>query len=268
MKLFACDIDGTYLPFSYDQDANFVPAGDNEAALRHRLEMGDAVVFASGRPFRGIEPLLKRLGNYKHLYAITSYGASLYRADGTRIRGVTVPSDMIHQLKNVFQDEKNTYLCYILTNELGYIGKLNFAEEEAKFTRTKLRNLEENPLQEGEEVEKALLTSHKHEAETMEIPDHLLTHTKAMATNDFFLEFVSKDASKADMIRDLAAELGVKNDEIYALGDSYNDLSMVKAFYGIVPSDGKDIVKEAAKMISIDSHDGAVAYALKQLGLY
>ena len=102
----------------------------------------------------------------------------------------------------------------------------------------------------------------------MEIPDHLLTHTKAMATNDFFLEFVSKDASKAEMIRDLAKELGVKHEDIYVFGDSYNDLSMVKAFYGIVPSDGKEIVKEAAQMISVDSHDGAVAYALRKLGLF
>lgn len=268
MKLFAVDIDGTYLPFSYAEEDLFKPAGENVDALRSVLKQGHIVVFASGRSFLGVLPFVEQLGYSSQIFVITSYGASLYRSDGTLIYSHTIDRDMVFALQKAFKDEDNTYLCYLLNHQLGYVGKGNFAKEESAFTRMPLRNLDKEPFQNGEAIEKALLTSHLHQAETMEIPPVLLKEAKAMATNDFFLEFVSKEASKAEMIRRLASRLDIKEDDIIAFGDSYNDLSMVKSFYGIAPSDGKEVVKAAAKMVSCSSKEGAVAYALKKLGYF
>lgn len=45
----------------------------------------------------------------------------------------------------------------------------------------------------------------------------------------FFLEFMNKDVDKSKSIERLADMLGISMSQVIAVGDSYNDLSMIKS---------------------------------------
>ena len=74
----------------------------------------------------------------------------------------------------------------------------------------------------------------------------------------FFLEFMNKEVDKSKSIERLAKILGISMLEVIAIGDSYNDLSMIKAAgLGVAMDNAVDCVKAAANYTTDDNeHDG------------
>jgi len=71
----------------------------------------------------------------------------------------------------------------------------------------------------------------------------------------FFIEFMAKDVSKGKAIKIVADNLNVNLKEIIAIGDSWNDIEMIKtAGLGIAMGNAPDGVKKHADMIA-DTHD-------------
>ena len=76
----------------------------------------------------------------------------------------------------------------------------------------------------------------------------------------YYLEQLPRGISKASTILKLAEILNVKQDKIFAIGDYYNDLEMIKmANIGAATVDSPDDVKEFADYITCSCEDGAVA---------
>ena len=91
----------------------------------------------------------------------------------------------------------------------------------------------------------------------------------------FFLEFMNKEVDKSKSIERLAKILGISMLEVIAIGDSYNDLSMIKAAgLGVAMYNAVDCVKAAANYTTDDNeHDGVAKvcdqkYYLPQHFLY
>ena len=76
----------------------------------------------------------------------------------------------------------------------------------------------------------------------------------------FFLEFMNKDVDKSKSIERLADMLGISMSHVIAVGDSYNDLSMIKsAGLGVAMGNAVELVKDNADYITADNdHDGIV----------
>lgn len=76
----------------------------------------------------------------------------------------------------------------------------------------------------------------------------------------FFLEFMNKDVDKSKSIERLADMLGISMFQVIAVGDSYNDLSMIKsAGLGVAMGNAVELVKDNADYITGDNdHDGIV----------
>ena len=76
----------------------------------------------------------------------------------------------------------------------------------------------------------------------------------------FFLEFMNKDVDKSKSIERLADMLGISMSQVIAVGDSYNDLSMIKsAGLGVAMGNAVELVKDNADYITGDNdHDGIV----------
>lgn len=76
----------------------------------------------------------------------------------------------------------------------------------------------------------------------------------------FYLEQLPHNVSKASTILKLAEMLNVEKDKIFAIGDYYNDLAMIKlANIGALTADSPDDLKEFADYITCSCEDGAVA---------
>ena len=75
-----------------------------------------------------------------------------------------------------------------------------------------------------------------------------------------YLEQVPKGVSKAGALQELCKMLEVPKGKLFAIGDYYNDVEMLKlSDVSAVPSTSPDDIKQIADFITCSCHDGAVA---------
>ena len=79
----------------------------------------------------------------------------------------------------------------------------------------------------------------------------------------YFLELVPQGIDKALSLAVLLKEIGVAREEVIAMGDGYNDLSMIKfAGLGIAMGNAQEPVKKAANYITLSNEEDGVAEAI------
>ena len=82
----------------------------------------------------------------------------------------------------------------------------------------------------------------------------------------FFLEITKKDMDKGKSLIRLAEILNIPIDETIAVGDSFNDLPMLKtAGLAACVANAKDEIKEVCGFISKSNNDGGMAYLINTL---
>lgn len=67
--------------------------------------------------------------------------------------------------------------------------------------------------------------------------------------NSPFIDIVSDELDKATGIEVVADLYQIKHDDCYAIGDSYNDMSMLSSYHGFVMSHARNSVKEVANEV-------------------
>ncbi|MBE6620631.1 MAG: HAD family hydrolase [Ruminococcaceae bacterium] len=83
-----------------------------------------------------------------------------------------------------------------------------------------------------------------------------------------YAEIFSKGLSKATAMDFLKRRFAIADDHVIAMGDSHNDVEMLRAAgIAVVMGDGNPDVKLLADFISIPSHEGGVGQALEVLVL-
>lgn len=82
------------------------------------------------------------------------------------------------------------------------------------------------------------------------------------------VEFVPKGTSKATGIQWLCEHLGVSIEDTYAVGDSVNDLDMLRAVgHGIAMGNGSEEAKQAAEYVTQTLHEDGLFHAMEHYGL-
>jgi len=80
-----------------------------------------------------------------------------------------------------------------------------------------------------------------------------------------FLEFVSIDTDKAIAMEEIGSIYGIDRSEMIAIGDSYNDTSMLKyAGLGIAMENAPDDVKAVCKSVTHSNNDDGVAAVIEK----
>ena len=81
----------------------------------------------------------------------------------------------------------------------------------------------------------------------------------------FYLEANAKGVNKGNALSKLGTVLGIKPDEIMAIGDEQNDLSMIKfAGLGVAMENAIPQIKEAASVTTADNEHDGVAEAIEK----
>ena len=82
----------------------------------------------------------------------------------------------------------------------------------------------------------------------------------------FFVEVMAQGIDKAASLDRLVSKLGIKQEEVMAFGDGYNDLSMIEyAGLGVAMANAVDGVKERANVVTLSNNDDGIAYMLSQV---
>lgn len=80
------------------------------------------------------------------------------------------------------------------------------------------------------------------------------------------LDIVLADVSKGNAVIEYAKMIGIKPEEIVAIGDSGNDVSMLSMVgYPVTLENGEEQLKKIAKFVTKSNNDAGVAFALKHI---
>ena len=87
-----------------------------------------------------------------------------------------------------------------------------------------------------------------------------------MHTYDYLCEIGHPDGSKGAALQHLADSLGVKREEVVAVGDSPNDVDMIQwAGLGVAMGNAPDAVKSSADHVTLPASNHGVALLLETL---
>jgi len=92
---------------------------------------------------------------------------------------------------------------------------------------------------------------------------HFGARLNCHTSSPMLLEFVDPDASKAKAMEILGEHYGIERGEMAAIGDGYNDVSMLEyAGLGIAMANAPDEVKNMADRVTLSNDEDGVANAI------
>lgn len=262
-KLMAVDIDGTLLNDRGELTEN------TKKAIGQAVEKGLIFTIASGRPIQGIEGLNKALN--LDVPFITYNGAMVVLGKSKKILyEQKLSQDDARDIIKLGKQYETAIMIW-KDNRL-YVPELNERVEKYKSISSVEPILVENTdklIENGvtkilwyDEVEKI-------EQYQREIGKYLSDNVNFHPSRPYFLEFVDKNASKAIAMEKLGEYYGIDRSEMIAVGDGYNDLSMLEyAGLGVAMANSPDDVKEKADYITLSNEEDGVAHVIRKFILF
>lgn len=267
-KLIACDIDETLCE-------NGMIVKENIEAIKHYIQQGGKFVLATGRARSILHPILKELELWglQDQYVLANNGALLLSCkDLNCIKKISLSKQMAQKL---FDFGKQFEVgIQIFTPDTLYVYRLN-EEEQKRFISYGVQDyVIIHSFDEIKDVdiikmiyENADLT---YLQEIMkQIPNEWKQWLSLSFSSSRYLEINDKSVDKGKALEDLAQSLGIKQEEVIAIGDHYNDLSMITyAGLGVCVANGQEEVKKVANYITKqDAFHGAVAEVIHRFAL-
>ncbi|MDP4163747.1 MAG: Cof-type HAD-IIB family hydrolase [Bacillota bacterium] len=264
-KMIVLDLDDTLL-----RDDQTISAKTKEA-LFSAQDMGVKVVLASGRPTFGMNDLAKELLlNEYGSYILSFNGAKIIDChSGNEIFSSTLSPDTVHSLFEISNREKVLIHTYI-GNEIITSTANPFTNIESDLTGMEIKLVDNFIDAVQEPVVKCLMLAASEKLAIVErkLQKELAGELSVMRSKPFFLEFTNAGVTKATSLNLLIQKLGIKTDEVIAIGDSYNDLAMIEfAGLGVAMGNAPADIKAKANFITDSNMNDGVAKVVEQFVL-
>lgn len=261
-KLIAVDIDGTLL----DSQKNLT--AETFQAIHQAVQEGVIFTICTGRPIQGVEPLIAQLD--LDLPFITYNGAVIVKGKSKEILSdLKMSAADVKTVMRLGERLGATNLLWV-NNQL-YAEPLNEnAVRYSKISKTPPQPITDREALLAQGVTKVLWCD---EVETInrwhEQVGPFLTPTINYHTSQpFLLEFVDHEVSKAKALARLGAFYGIKQAEMIAIGDGYNDLSMIKyAGLGVAMANAPEAIKAQADYVTLSNDENGVAHVIDRFVL-
>lgn len=260
-KMLVLDLDDTLLTDNHTISAH------NKAMLIAAQKQGVKVVLASGRP----TPAMLQ---YADELQLAHYGSYLISFNGAMITDMKNQEILFE--KSLTKEEIHDLYDFSLQNKvhiITYSDKGVISETHSEYINVEL-NLTGLPHHKVESFKEEVKSSAV-KCILLEDPDYLKkVETKLKAersdlsvalSKPFFLEVMPQGIDKAASIHVLAQKLGIKQEEIIAVGNAGNDLSMIQyAGLGVwVDNVTPELRHHADVIVSSNNNDG-VAEVVKR----
>lgn len=262
-KIIFTDLDDTLL-----NSEKKISQVDKEAIMRAQ-EAGVKFVLASGRPTFAMKALAEELELAKYGSFILSFNGSIITdcKSNKNLFEASLTKEDLHLMYD-FAKENNTDI-------LTYIDDTIISETESEYINVEV-DLTKMPHKVVKNFKEAVYTSAV-KCMLLEEPSYLKeVDTKLKSkygdsysiaiSKPFFLEVTKLGVDKGVALRKLVDILGLKIEESIAVGDSYNDLPMLKAagLAACVANANEDI-KRVCSFISKSNDEGGMAYLIDKL---
>lgn len=258
-KLLAIDLDDSLL------GADHKISEENKLAVKRAEDKGVIVTIATGRPLESCLPYIKELD--LDVPFITFNGGMVIGGKSMEVLyHKTIEPEYGLNILELTSEYKPTVLVF-MDNKL-YVNELN--ERTERYTRlsTMVANLKRDinsVVMEG--PTKILLYNEPEKVKKMEkrIRDNMDGRVNFHISKPFFLEFINRSVSKGNALGAIAEGMGISSDEVIAIGDSFNDISMIEyAGLGVAVDNAYEQVKSKADYISKSNIDNGVAEVIEK----
>lgn len=257
-RLLAFDMDDTLLT----DDLTVTPR--TQKALKAAAGKGAKVVLATGRMHRSVLPFMEML-NLKGP-VISSNGAMVRDSSTDMLYShATLPLAIAREVAE-WCDREDLYLQAYLRDD--YFFRKECAYSRMYAMRTGVTGIEAGPLAPfiTEEPTKMIIVNEPPVIETLyrECLEKYGDRLEITVSKSMYLEFLNKEATKGNALKSLARGYDIPREEVLAIGDSMNDVSMIEyAGLGLCMANGREVAKKAADAVIASNMEDGVAKAIE-----
>lgn len=258
-KLIACDLDQTLLCDDRSISKN------NIDAINKAIDSGIKFVIATGRGFTSVQNVLSDIGilGSSDEYVISLNGAIITENKDNKVLSFTgVDFDTVKKLFTYGID--NSLCTHIYTENDIYVYNIN--DSEIEYLRGRVDNyqvIKDHDVSFLKDVPIAKVILHFYDETIM---DKIITDIKPLTDNKLSVSFSSNryvelnqlNVDKGTGLQKLAQLLNVEMSDTLAIGDNFNDLSMIlTAGIGACVSNSRSAVKAASDYVCLadNNHD-------------
>ncbi|NLY43076.1 MAG: HAD family phosphatase [Clostridiaceae bacterium] len=259
-KLLAIDLDDTLL----GRDLQI--SERNIRAIHEAVKKGVRVTLASGRATQSVQYYLNMLG--LEIPIITYQGA---RVVDTSTGEVMYKKELsLEQAMPIVKfAEKVGIHCNVYVDDVIYVEEMTeWAKLYQKYSVKvpmeavgKLSEFLDKPT-----TKMILIDEHERLEEIREEVEKLAGESAhVFYSKPFFLELTNKYGTKGEAVKFLGEYFGIPREQIMVIGDTYNDVSMIKyAGLGVCMANGPDDVKKVADYVTLSNDEDGVAHAIEK----
>lgn len=270
IKLIAIDLDGTLL-----NEKKHIDKAQKEA-IHEAIEAGIKIVLCTGRPLYGILPFYEELGLHEldlEGYVILNNGCSVHRThDWELIECAEMKPDDIEYL---YKFAEKYDINFTLVDETHYfnIGRKPTEEliMDSKFVFSDITDITLEEAKSGKyEIVKAMFLGNPEEMAKFqqEYEPALKEKYEGVLSQPYVYEVLPKGNNKGAGLKDLAEKLGIKQEEVMAIGDGNNDIEMFEyANYSVAMGNATELARNAAKYSTDTNENDGVAKAIRKFAL-
>ena len=271
IKLIAIDMDGTLLNGKKHIDKV------QKEAIHEAIDAGIKIVLCTGRPLYGILPFYEELGLSEldsEGYVILNNGCSIHKTkDWELIDQVNFTSDDIDYL---YKFSEGYDINFTLVNDYYYfnIDDRKPTDElitDAGFVFSDITNISLKEAKNGKhKIIKIMFLGNPNIMANFQKENESILKDKysSVLSQPYIYEILPKGNNKGTGLKKLAKKLGIKQEEIMAIGDGNNDIEMFEyAHYSVAMENGTKPARKAAKYQTDSNENNGVAKAIRKYAL-
>lgn len=264
-KIIACDLDETLL------SADRTVSQKNIKAINEAKKLKIKFVPATGRGFNTVQNTLKELGLYDETneYVISYNGGAITENKNNRLlhfEGIS-----FELASELYKRGLNYNVCiHVYTKDTVYV--YGYVQEEINYLlgRMDVTEIFDNNINflKEQEIAKVLYmnTDYSYLKKIEEDFSDIAPGMDISYSSNRYIEFNRKGVNKGTGLLSLAKLLNVDPKETIAIGDNFNDLSMIKvAGLGVgVQNTVEEMKKECDYITTATNNEGAVAEVIEK----
>lgn len=214
-KLLISDYDGTF----YTNDKSIK---NNIEKVKEFKNNGNIFAIATGRSFYTFTEQLKKF-NIEYDYLILNNGATLLDKHHNIIKNFPINNHAKEKIKHEFNliDNENIFVCKCLES------LISIDQENITKINIKCKNQEEQI-----KFNNILNTKYK-----KFVKSYLVTNSNNS------IDIISSNTDKSIVMKEISNIENINKENIFSVGDSFNDLEMLEAFNGFCMENGEEFVK-------------------------
>ena len=263
IKLVAIDIDGTLLNEKREITA------DVKEAIAQAVAKGVAIVLCTGRPLPGVQEQLNELDLFQENDYVITYNGALVQQ--TKSGKIIARHGLTHEdyLEIEVMARRVGSHLHSIDDQAIYTSNRDISAytiHEASLVHMPLKYRTPEEMTPDINLVKMMMIDEPDilDAAIARLPQTFREKYTTVKSAPYYFEVLNKEASKGAAVANLAQHLGIDQDEIMAIGDNENDLSMIEyAGLGVAMGNAVPLVKEAANVDTKTNEEHGVAEAIK-----